>query len=190
MSFVRNILRGSLLSSGVALGLIGFAGGASAQEATPLPADDPVPVIVTSGEAVDVGASSAQDDEAEIGDGLLIERPAPRPDPGNELRSVPAPDPTPAPAPAQVATPVTSGGVASSVGPPAAAATSAGAAPTRPTEVRGVQLERSATGTSASDGEDLARTGLGSAELTGLAGALLALGAMLIRTARPRRTMS
>jgi hypothetical protein len=60
-------------------------------------------------------------------------------------------------------------------------------APVRATEVRGVQLERSATVTSSDPGVDLARTGLDTADLSVLAGALLALGALLIRATQPRR---
>ena len=61
-SYRRSIVRGSLALFGVALGLIGFAGVASAQDAS----------------------------DATIGDGLFLERPAPSPDPGTQLGSEPA----------------------------------------------------------------------------------------------------
>src|SRR3954454_353234 len=59
----RNITRGLVLSFGVAVGLITTAGAAWAQEAPSSP-------------------SSSED--AGIGEALLVERPAPRPDPANE----------------------------------------------------------------------------------------------------------
>jgi hypothetical protein len=168
LTYLSSTFRGTLVLFGVALGLIGTAGVASAQEAAPT-----------------ATAASAQDEDASIGDGLFIERPAPRPDPATELRSEPASAPaaTPAPAPA----PVSGGGTSPAAQTTAAAAPSATIIPARPTEVRGIQLERSATATSTDTTATLARTGVDTADLTVLAGALLALGALLIRTARPRR---
>jgi hypothetical protein len=145
----------------VALGLIGFAGVASAQEAN----------------------------DATIGDGLFLERPAPSPDPGTQLGAEPmaaAPAPTPAPAPAPA--PASAGAVAPAAQTTAAASVpSATRAPARATEVRGIQLERPATPASPDDPATLARTGVDTADLTVLAGVLIALGALLIRTTRPRR---
>jgi hypothetical protein len=159
-SYLRSILRGSLALFGVALGLIGFAGVASAQEAN----------------------------DANIGDGLFIERPAPSPDPSSELRSEPAaaPAPAPTPAPAPAAAPTSGGGTATAAQTTAASAPSATVGPVRATEVRGIQLERPATPASPDDPATLARTGVDSADLTVVAGLLIALGALLIRTTRPR----
>ena len=176
MSYLRSTFRGSLALFGVALGLIGTAGVASADEAAPAPSDEEAAVVVTA----------AQEDDAEIGDGLFIERPAPRPDPRNELVSDPAPAPTPAPAPAPA--PAASGG-ASPAAQTTAAATPATLIPARATEVRGVQIERGATSevTSSSGSVALARTGLDTGDLTVLAGALLVLGSLLVGTTRLRR---
>ena len=182
MSYLRSTLRGSLALFGVALGLIGTAGVASADDAAPTSEEDAV--VVTA----------AQEEEAEIGDGLFIERPAPRPDPGNELVSdpapsaAPAPTPAPAPAPAPSATPAASGG-ASAAAQTTATGTSATLIPARPTEVRGVVIERGATATGPASAESvsLARTGIDTGDLTVLAGVLLVLGALLVRTTRPRR---
>ena len=178
MKHLRSTFRGSLALFGVALGLIGTAGVASADEAAPAPSDEEAAVVVTT----------AQEDDAEIGDGLFIERPAPRPDPGNELVSDPAPAPTAAPAPAPAPAPAASGG-ASAAAQTTAAATPATLIPARATEVRGVQIERGATSevTSPSGSVALARTGLDTGDLTVLAGVLLVLGALLVRTTRPRR---
>ena len=192
MTYLRSTLRGSLALFGVALGLIGTAGGAAADDAAP--ADDSAHIVVATEEEASVGTSAAQDEDAEIGDGLFIERPAPRPDAGNELRSDPTPAPAPttaapsAPAPAPVAPASTSGGAVS----PAAQTTAAASAPAtlipaRPTEVRGVQIERATTERSSAGSVPLARTGVDTEVLTVLAGVLLALGMVLIRTARPRR---
>lgn len=176
MSYLRSTFRGSLALFGVALGLIGTAGVASADEAAPAPSDEEAAVVVTA----------AQEDDAEIGDGLFIERPAPRPDPGNELASDPAPAPTPAPAPAPA--PAASGG-ASPAAQTTVAATPATLIPARATEVRGVQIERGATSevTSSSGSVALARTGLDTGDLSVLAGGLLVLGALLVGTTRLRR---
>ncbi len=81
MTYLRSTFRGSLVLFGVALGLIGTAGGASAQDAAPAPADDSAHVTVAPDEEATVGKASAQEDDAQIGDGLFIERPAPRPRP-------------------------------------------------------------------------------------------------------------
>jgi hypothetical protein len=171
----RNIIRGFVLSFGVAVGLISTAGAAWAQEAPP----------------------STSSGDAGIGDALYVERPAPRPDPANELRadsdpapastpaaapvasaaSTPAPAPAPTPAPAAAATPART--VTAS-----AAATSK---PARATEVQGVQIVRSAQ-PAADEGAQLAFTGIDNGPLVVLAGALLALGAVLVRAAQPRRT--
>ena len=163
-SYRRSIVRGSLALFGVALGLIGFAGVASAQDAS----------------------------DATIGDGLFLERPAPSPDPGTQLGSEPAAAPaassTPAPAPAPA--PASAGTLAPAAQTTAAASVpSATRAPARATEVRGIQLERPATPASPDDPATLARTGVDTADLTVLAGVLIALGALLIRTTRPRRIL-
>jgi hypothetical protein len=186
VTYRNRILRGSLVLFGVALGLIGTAGGASAEEAAPAPVDDSAHVRVAD-EPTIVEASSAPGDDAQIGDGLFIERPAPRPDPASELRSDPAPASSPAPAPVPVAPAAVTGGAAVEVA-PAAAAAPASPAPVRATQVRGVQNVRSAADTSTSSGRYLARTGLDSADLTVVAGALLALGMLLVQATRPRRT--
>lgn len=184
MSYLRSTLRGSLALFGVALGLIGTAGVAAADDAAPTPADDSAAVVASEEEA-SVEVSSAQEEDAEIGDGLFIERPAPRPDPANELRSSPTPAPAATPAPATAPAPASGG--ATSPAASAAAAAPATLIPARPTEVRGVQIERGATATSSPGPVALARTGVDTADLAVLAGGLLALGALLIRTARPRR---
>lgn len=184
MSYLRSTLRGSLALFGVALGLIGTAGVAAADDAAPTPADDSAAVVASEEEA-SVEVSSAQEEDAEIGDGLFIERPAPRPDPANELRSTPAPAPAATPAPATAPAPASGG--ATSPAASAAAAAPATLIPARPTEVRGVQIDRGTTATSSPGSVALARTGVDTADLAVLAGGLLALGALLIRTARPRR---
>jgi hypothetical protein len=186
MSYLRNTFRGSLALFGVALGLIGTAGVASADDAAPTPADDSAAVVASEQEASVKVSTSAQEEDAEIGDGLFIERPAPRPDPANELRSTPTPAPAPAPAPATAPAPA-SGGAPSPAATATAAAAPATLIPARPTEVRGVQIERGATATSSSESVALARTGVDTADLAAIAGGLLALGALLIFTARPRR---
>lgn len=185
MSYLRSTLRGSLALFGVALGLIGTAGVAAADDAAPTPADDSA-AMVASEEEASVEVAAAQEEDAEIGEGLFIERPAPRPDPANELRSSPATAPAPAPAPATAPAPA-SGGVTSPAATAATAATPATLIPARPTEVRGVQIERGATATSPSGSVALARTGVDTADLAVVAGGLLALGALLVRTSRPRR---
>ena len=192
MTYLRFTLRGFLALFGVALGLIGFAGVAAADDAAPAPADDSAHVAVAPEEETSVEVSAAQDDDAQIGgEPLFIERPAPTRDPATELRSAPATAPAsspaaPAPVPAPVA-PAASSGPATVVPAPAATAASATATiiPARPTEVRGVQIERGATVTAAPEPVALARTGVGTTELLVLAGALLALGILLIRAVRP-----
>lgn len=189
MTYLRSTLRGSLALFGVALGLIGTAGVAAADDTAPTTAGDSAHVTVAPEEEASVGASAAQEDDAQIGgEPLFIERPAPTRDPASELRSTPAAapasTPAPAPAPAPAAPAATNGGVTSPA--PAAAATSATLIPARPTEVRGVQIERGATATSAAESVALARTGVDTTHLTVLAGVLLALGALLIRAVRPR----
>jgi hypothetical protein len=149
----RNVVRGSLVLLGVALGLIFTAGAASAQAE---PSDAPA-----------------------IGDALLIERPAPRPNPANELREQPALVDVPASEAAPVApaasvsdrTPVAAPVPASGAAAPARSARTAA----RATEVKGVVVERSA------DGALLARTGVDTVDLVALAGVLLALGWVLVR---------
>src|SRR5688500_2066644 len=70
MTYLRITFRGSLALFGVALGLIGTAGVASADDAAPAPDEGSVVVTI------------AQEDGAEIGENpVFIERPAPRPDP-------------------------------------------------------------------------------------------------------------
>jgi hypothetical protein len=167
----RNIIRGLVLSFGVAVGLISTAGAAWAQEAPTSP-------------------SSPED--ASIGEALYVERPAPRPDPANELRADPAPatdsTPSPAPAPAPVASAAPAAAPASASAPavvvPARATTASVA---RATEVQGVQLERSAVPTAGTVAE-LALTGIDNGPLVVLAAGLLALGMVLVRAGRPRRT--
>ena len=178
---------GSLASFGVALVvLISTAGAASAQEAPP--------------------ASSS--DEASVGEPLYVERPAPRPDPANELRPdsapadptsaapapAPAADPTPAPASAPVAT-----NPAPAVVAPAPVAARPTTTPARPaaatstptaraTEVQGVQIVRSAQPTDDLPTATLARTGADrEAGLAALAVVLLAVGAALLRMSRAPR---
>ena len=172
MHLKRSIL-GSLASFGVAFVLISTAGAASAQEAPP----------VTS------------TDEATLGEPQFVERPAPRPDPANELGSTqapatstaaapapapaPAPTPVPAPAPARTAAPVAV--------PSAPARVAAASPPARATEVQGVQIVRSAA---PADGTDVALAFTGTdreAGLTVLAGVLLAMGWALIRLSRSPR---
>jgi hypothetical protein len=58
--------------------------------------------------------------------------------------------------------------------------------PARATEVQGVQIERSAV-PAAGEGVALAFTGIDNGPLVVLAAALLALGTVLVRAARPRR---
>ena len=188
MPYLRSTLRGSLALFGVALGLIGTAGVASADDA-PAPAEDSAHVAVDPGDEATVETSAAPEDDAEIGDGLFMERPAPGRDPATELQPGPAPAsgsaPAPAPAPAPAAPAATGGGVTAPVA-PAAAATPATLIPARPTQVRGVQIERAATATSAPGPVALARTGVDNTDLTVLAVALLALGVALTRASRPR----
>ena len=176
MHLKRSIL-GSLASFGVAFVLISTAGAASAQEAPTAPSSD----------------------EATIGEPLFVERPAPRPDPANELRSdpapadsvaAPAPSPAPAPAPTSVAAAPRSPASAPAPVPVAvqpAPVRPAASAPARATEVQGVQIVRSAAPGDATD-TALALTGIDlEVGLTVLAGVLLALGAALIRLSRSPR---
>jgi hypothetical protein len=170
---LKRSIVGSLASFGVALVLISTAGAASAQEAPSAP---------SSGDAA-------------IGDPVYVERPAPRPDPANELGAdvAPAassPAPTPAPAPAPVSAPRSGGAVVAAPAPVAAQATPAPAAsaPARATEVQGIQIERSAQPALATD-PALAFTGADhNVGLTLLAVALLVLGAALVRFSRSPRT--
>ena len=173
----RNIIRGLVLSFGVAVGLISTAGAAWAQEAP---------------------SSSSPSEDTGIGEALYVERPAPRPDPATELRADPVPatdsTPSPAPAPAPVASPAPSA-AASPAPAPAAVGTAlttartpaATSRPARATEVQGVQIERSALPAAGEDVGHLAFTGSSNGPLVALAGALLALGAVLVRVGRPRR---
>lgn len=136
------------------------------------------------------GVASAQEaNDANIGDGLYMERPAPSPDPGTELRSEPsaAPAPPAAPAPAPASTPApASVAVASPAASTPAVAASASGTPARATEVRGIQIERPAAPASPDASATLAVTGVDNTPLVVLAGALIAVGALLIRSARPR----
>ncbi len=175
MTYLQRSIRGSLALFGVAIGLIGTAGAATAQEAEPT-----------------VAESSAQAEEPQIGESLVIDRPAPRRNPSSELGADPTPSvaptaaPAPVPAPAPVVAP--SGGV--TVPSPVVVASPAAPArvvPDRPTAVQGVQIQRSASRTSGT--EALARTGLDNHVLLLVAGTLLALGSVLIRFGRPRRTI-
>lgn len=176
MTLFHRSIRGSLALFGVAIGLIGTAGAATAQEAEPT-----------------VAESSAQAEEPQIGESLVIDRPAPRRNPSTELGADPAPSvapaaaPAPAPAPAPVVV-APSGGVA--VPPPVVVASPAAPArvvPDRPTAVQGVQIQRPASRTSGT--EALARTGVDNHVLVLVAGMLLVLGSVLIRFGRPRRTI-
>jgi hypothetical protein len=172
----RNIIRGLVLSFGVAVGLISTAGAAWAQEAP---------------------TATSPEDGAAIGDALYVERPAPTRDPANELGAAPAPAPTspssPAPAPAPVASPApaaTAAPAPATLAPAVSATRQAPAATSRParaTEVQGVQIERSAVPAAGEDVQ-LAFTGVDNGPLVALAVALLALGAVLVRAARPSRT--
>ena len=194
MTYLRSTLRGSLALFGVALGLIGTAGVAAADDTAPAPADDSAHVAVAPEEETSVETSAAQEDDAVIGEELFIERPAPSRDPATEFSSAPAPAPAPvpastpaAPAPAPApAAPAATGGTVTAPPAPAAAVASATIIPARPTEVRGAQIERGATATAAPAPVALARTGVGTTELLVLAGALLAIGSLLIRAVRPR----
>ena len=174
MHHKRSIL-GSLASFGVAFVLISTAGAASAQEAPP----------------------ATSSDEATLGEPLFVERPAPRPDPANELGSgtapaastpAPATSPAPAPAPTPAAAPrtVTTAAPAPVVVQRAPAAPAA-SRPARATEVQGIQIDRSAM---PADGADVALAFTGTdleVGLTVLAGLLLALGAALLRLSRSPR---
>ena len=175
----RSIL-GSLASFGVAFVLISTAGAASAQEAPP----------------------ATSPDEASLGEPQYVERPAPRPDPANELGADPAPaDPTPAPAPPAApasapSTPATAPApkrvttvpqAATVRAAPSAPSARSGSAPARATEVQGVQIVRPGQ---PADGPDaaLAYTGVDrEVGLTVLAIVLLALGWALIRLSRSPR---
>jgi len=170
MLFHRSI-RGSLALFGVAIGLIGTAGAATAQEADST-----------------VVEFSAQAEDAQIGDSLVIDRPAPRRNPSSELGAEPpasiAPAVAPSPAPATVVVP--SGGGA--VPPPVVVAPPAPSArfvPDRPTIVQGVQIQRSSS--RPLETASLARTGVDNHVLVLVAGSLLVLGCVLIRFGRPRR---
>lgn len=189
----RSIL-GSLASFGVAFVLISTAGAASAQEAPP--------------------SDSSSQDEATLGEPQYVERPAPRPDPANELGTAEAPAddptpaapaPTPAPAPAQPTPAPVNAAPAPAPRRPAATARPqaapvpvavqsaapaqpAASTPARATEVQGVQVVRPAA---PGDGTDaaLAFTGTTDREvvLLVLAGMLLALGSALVRLSRSPR---
>lgn len=189
----RSIL-GSLIPFGVAFVLISTAGAASAQEAPP---------------------TAPSSDEATLGEPTYVERPAPRPDPANELGAeaapadptpartstaaapAPAPQPTPAPAPAATVrtaprrSPVATASPQAAPAPVAvqsAPAPQASSAPARATEVQGVQIVRPAAPGDATDAA-LAFTGTADQEvgLTVLAGGLLALGWALVRVSRSPR---
>ena len=180
MHHKRSIL-GSLASVGVALVLISTAGAASAQEAPP----------------------ATSPDEATLGEPQYVERPAPRPNPANELGAEPAsadssPAPAPAPAaptPAPAAAPRSTADATASPAPApvtvqAAPARRARSAPARATEVQGVQIVRPAVPADGT-GAALAFTGADlEVGLTALAGTLLALGAALIRLSRSPRLTS
>lgn len=181
----RSIL-GFLASFGVAFVLISTAGAASAQEAPP---------------------ASSTSDEATVGEPLYVERPAPRPDPANELGAAPAPAdttaaatpvepaPRPAPAPAPRPTPAPAPAPRSVAAAPAPApaavqsapARSTASAPARATEVQGVQTVRPAAPATGTD-VALAFTGVDrEVGLTVTAALLLALGWALIRLSRSPR---
>jgi hypothetical protein len=66
-------------------------------------------------------------------------------------------------------------------------ASAASSKPARATEVQGIQIVRSAV-PAADEGATLAFTGVDNGPLVVLAVALLALGAVLVRAARPRPT--
>lgn len=169
----RSIL-GSLASIGVAFVLISTAGAASAQEAPP----------------------ATSSDEATIGEPLFVERPAPRPDPANELGADPAPaatTSTPAPSSAPAPTPSAAPRSSATAAVPAPTAATAAPAqrasnrPARATEVQGIQIVRPAS-SAGETGEPLAFTGVDrEVGLTVLAGLLLTLGWALIRLSRSPR---
>src|SRR5437764_10541544 len=83
----HHLIRGLVLSFGVAVGLISTAGAAWAQEAP---------------------SSPSSSDGANVGEALLVERPAPRPDPASELAADPAPAPASSPSVAPDPAPVVS----------------------------------------------------------------------------------
>src|SRR4051794_40498995 len=174
----RTIIRGLVLSFGVAVGLISTAGAAWAQEAP---------------------SSPPSSDGANVGEALLVERPAPRPDPANELVADPAPvpastpsaapDPAPVASPAAAAAPAPTRASAPAAASPARTVIASAAAtspPARATEVQGIQIERSAVPAADAGAPPLAFTGVDNGPLVVLALALLALGAVLVRAARPR----
>lgn len=178
MQFNTRSILGSLASFGVAFVLISNAGAASAQEAPP----------------------ATSSDEATLGEPLYVERPAPRPDPANELgaeaapaASAPAPAPRPAPAPSPTPAPAAaprSTAVAASPAPAAVQArpaTASSPTPARATEVQGVQIVRPASPGDVAE-TTLAFTGADlEVGLTVTAAVLLALGWALIRFSRSPR---
>lgn len=174
MTYLHRSIRGSLALFGVALGLIGTAGAATAQEAEST-----------------VAESSAQAEDAQIGEPLAIDRPAPRRNPSTELgvdpaaSVAPAAAPAPAPSPAPVVVAPSGGAVVASPLVAASPATPARVVPDRPTAVKGVQFQRSASPTAETTA--LARTGIDNHVLVLVAGMLLVLGSVLIRFGRPRR---
>lgn len=135
------------------------------------------------------GAAAAEESDpgsSQVGDALLIQRPAPPRDPSTELRApapasatpgLNAPAPLAAPAVAD-ATPAMAATVPAT---PAGAATQA--TPARPTQVLGVQIHRSAVARRAG----LARTGANTSVLVLIAGILLGVGAVLIQISQALR---
>lgn len=160
----RNIVRGCLVSLGVALGLIGTAGAAFAAD-------------VEDGNSEVQAAAESSDPDA-VGDALYIERPAPGRDPATELRVPPAV----ALAPAPLAAPAAPAASASAVVPAATPGVAVMIEPaparipiSRSTQVKGVQFERS------EDDAALARTGVDTFDLAVLGVVLLAVGMLLVR---------
>ncbi len=188
MKHLNRNIRGSLVLFGVALGVIGTAGAASAQEAPPAADGSTHASVADDGGTVE--SSSAQDDEAEVGQPLLLERPAPRRNPSSELGSDPAPSAAPAapaPAPVPAASLAPNGGTTLTATAPAAASVAPTKVATRrQTEVKGIQIQRSAT--RSTETASLARTGVATQGLVALAAAFFVLGSVLIRFSRPRRT--
>lgn len=173
----RNTLRGSLALVGVALVLIFTAGAAFADEGSPAATNDGA--VTTSSQSTDNGGSDSQ-----VGDALLIERPAPTRDPATELRD-PADPPAVAAAPAAastVAAPAPVSAPAPAAAPAAKATAAAAPAAAKPrVQVLGVQIVRNADGSATT----LARTGMDTSVLVLVAGLLLAVGAVLIRLSQP-----
>jgi hypothetical protein len=130
--------------------------------------------VIASSDSTDTG-------DSQVGDALLIERPAPSRSPGTEVTgpaAAPVDVPASAPATTAVAAPAVSAAPATT-----ATATAPAATPSRPTQVLGVQITRSADGTEVTG---LARTGASTSSLVLLAGLLLAVGAVLIKASQLR----